>query len=619
MAIKDLKIFKANEIRYSELSKSAFTYLKDVYNTNGEEFTMSSPFAQIISVTLHLGRMILFYIENTITELNIETAFHNRSIRGLATLTGHNPSRGIGARGALYMSYNMDSTYLGETISFKNFTRVVNTSNNLPYVVVLPSPNMTLSVGQADTKVELPIIQGTVKYQQATGSGYALQSFNFANKADDVIDNFFVNIYVNGTKFEIVDSILDMTYRQKACIVKTALNGGIDVFFGTENSGYIPPVGATIVCEYLVTNGERGNINTASDDNYWKFIDGGYDIEGNYVDLNSIYNLTSASDIIFGAESENLYMTKQLAPHMSRSFVLANPVNYKCFLSKLNIFSVIDAFSGFNTLEDSKAESAYINAKNEYSSVKESYLAQVSLTGKTSAEAEKLYDKMVSARGAYDNAKIKYEDTKMDDNVVYLYLVPDLKKRLGENENYFTCDLDRFKLTDDEKTGILNLIDDSGCSMITVENRILDPVFVKFSMNIFVQMWDDYNFASVKSEIISAISAYLTSGVRRDRIPISDIMKVVESVKGVDSVTAFFDADKNNSKYYGENNYGIDDYGDIVLKRNVSDKLGNVVEINDLMPLFRGNFTSFNDVYYEDDIDSLVAPVNITLRGVSSK
>ena len=619
MAIKDLKIFKANEISLQAMTTAAFDYLKRVYNTTGNSFTLSSPFAQIVNVTLELGRMVLFYIENTITELNIETAYHPHSVRGLAALTGHNPSRGIGARGSLYMSYNMENEHFGETITINNFTKILNTANNLTYTVILPANNMTVSVGSGDSKIELPIIQGTIKYQQATGTGYALQSFNFADKAGDIIDNFFVNVYVNGVKYEIVDSLLDMTYKQNACMVKTAINGGIDVFFGTENSGNIPPVGALIVCEYLVCVGSIGNINTSEMDNYWKFVDSGYDVDGNYVDLNSIYDLSSASNIVFGADSEVLSVTRQLAPHMSRSFVLANPINYKTFLKKLNIFSIIDAFSGFNTVEDMMAEDKYNTAKINYNNIKESYLSQVKFSGKDSPEALKLYEQMKDARSVYESAQSKWEDAKLDDNVVYLYLVPDISKRLGGNENYFTATSDKFKLSDDEKTGILNLIEDSGQGMMTVENRIIDPIFVNFAINIFIRMWKGYDYNSVKSSIISSLSDYFIKGSRRDRIPVSDIVKVVEAVDGVDSVTAYFDADVKNSTYYGNGKYGIDEYGDVILKRDVTDRLGNVIEMNDLIPLFHGGFVSCNDVEYENNLDALCGPVNISLIGVSEK
>ena len=161
------------------------------------------------------------------------------------------------------------------------------------------------------------------------------------------------------------------------------------------------------------------------------------------------------------------------------------------------------------------------------------------------------------------------------------------------------------------------MIDDSGQKIITVENKILDPNFANFAINIFIQIWSNYSFNAVKSSIINAISSYLISNTRRDRIPVSDLIRIVEGVNGVDSVSIYFDADKNNSRLYGSGNYGIDEYGDIILTRNMTDKMGNVLNVNDIYPLFRGGFTSYNDIEYSEDLNALNGPINITLRGTT--
>lgn len=619
MSRPDFKIFKANRLGLTQMYEDVLNYLKTVYAVNEKEFTAASPFAQIINVTVNLGRMILFYVENSITELNIETAYQARSIRGIAELTGHMPSMGVASRGALYMTYNMQSDYEGETIFIKNYTKITNGANGLSYIAVLPSNVMEITVGAYDSKIEIPIIQGELKYQQGTGTGEALQSFNFANKTDNYIDDFFVNVYVNGKRWESVKSIMDMSYEQEACIVRTSVNGGIDVFFGTGNNGKIPPLGATILLEYIACSGEAGNVETASAENYWAFADDGYDINGDYVNLNSIYNLSSASEVVFGASGESIEMTRKLAPHASRNFVLANTINYKTFLSKLNIFSTIDVFSGFHSAEDAKVEEQYNDAKISYTTKKQLYSDQVALTGISSKAAQDILDELNDMRLELDALKIKYDESRLDDNIIYLYLVPDITKRLGSYENYFTCDESRFYLTDDEKNGIINMIEDSGQKIITVDNQIIDPIYLRFAMNIFIQMWSNYEFKAVKSAIVSAVSDYLIKNNRRDRIPVSDIIRIVEEVDGVDSVSVFFDADRNNQNYFGKGNYGIDEYGDIVLTRVLTDRLGTALDVNDIQPLFRGNFTSMNDVYYEDNLDALVGPINITLRGKTQK
>ena len=595
--------------------EDAVRYMKDMYNANGKEFTTASPFAQILNVVVNLGRMILFYIEASVTELNIRTAYQSRSIRGLSELTGHVPSRGIAARGTLYMTYNHTSDREGETIYIKNYIKIKNTANNLTYLAIFPTNVMQLTIGAYDTKIEVPIIQGEIKYQQGTGTGESLQSFNFANKTDNIVDDFFVNVYVNGKRWESVPSILDMTYEQEACVIKNSINGGIDVFFGTGNNGKVPRVGSSILLEYVTTSGSLGNVDGVEYENYWEFDEDGVDIYGDYVDLNEIYILSSASDVIFGSNGESIEMTRQLAPHMSRCFVLANPVNYKTFLTKLNIFSIIDAFTGFASENDTKIEEKYNTARIELQTLREQYATQISMTGSTSPKAVELQEKIVKKKLDVDALKSQYEDEKLDDNIIYLYLVPDLRKRIGKGENYFTCSINKFKLTDDEKLGITNLIEDSGQKVVTIDNRIIDPIFAKFAMNVFIQMWSSYDFNAVKSSIISAVSDYLITNTRRDRIPVSDMIKIIEGVDGVDSVSVYFDADEYNTRYFGEGNYGVDEYGDIVLTRSLSDKIGNMYSIDDVRPLIRGGFTSINGVYYDDDIESMSGPINVTLRG----
>ena len=44
-------------------------------------------------------------------------------------------------------------------------------------------------------------------------------------------------------------------------MVKTGQTGGIDVFFGNGFNGKVPDLGSTILIEYLITDGEAGNID----------------------------------------------------------------------------------------------------------------------------------------------------------------------------------------------------------------------------------------------------------------------------------------------------------------------------------------------------------------------
>ena len=627
MANNEPNMFTLAKLKFEDLYSSSMDYLRKVSGNVGQYFTNSSPFGQLLRVTLHLGRMILVYIEDSITELNIKTASRERSIKGLATLTGHNPSRGLAARGAVKFTYNNSSEYVNRSVMIPNYTKIINNSNGLKYMIVLPADNMNMLLTNSVSYSNISIIQGELKYQQATGNGEAMQSFNFALNPTSTgfIDNYYVNIYVNGERWRNVESILDMTYDDKSCIIKTGQSGGIDVFFGNGANGAVPPVGSIILFEYLFTQGYAGNINNLyqTGNNNWEFEGVGYLENGEEVDLNKIINVSTENSIIFGTNEESILMTQLLAPHMSRSFVLANKINYEYFLRKLNMFSVIDVIQGFDTYDDTYSTFKYNEALNNYSIARKNYEAELQLTGANSESSKSLYSILLEKRNELTAAEKLYKNSKLDDNTIYLFLIPDITLRIDETNNYFTCSLDAFKLKDDEKAGILDLIKSSGQQIITMDNVILDPKTPKFAINCFIQMWENYDFESVKASIITAVSNYLINNTRRDRIPVSDIITVIEKVEGVDSVTVMFDADKNNNIenntngiYHATN--GIDEFGDIILEREVIDVYNQKVKIKDIMPLFRGGFYNEDGVYYSENIDGEeLGPINISLRGIS--
>jgi hypothetical protein len=615
-----MSVISTARVRLSELFQDSINFIKLAYDDVGQYFTMASPMGQILQVLLNVGRMILYYVEDSITELNILTASRPQSVKGLAALTGHNPSRGVAARGTLRLSYNGQKLDLyGNTVAITNYSRLTSTSNGLTYTIVLPGQEIRLDLTSITNYIDVDIIQGKLEYQQSTGTGDPLQSFNFQSKKGSSIDNFFVNVYVDGKQWKTRDSILDMILNEESVMVKTGQSGGIDVFFGNGYNGKIPNLGSTILVEYLVTDGETGNIKTAEAKSLtnWKFESKGFALNSQEVDLNKIIKVIIQKDIILGTLEEPLYLTRLLAPHTSRSFVLANPTNYIYFLRKLNIFTIVDAIPGFATFEDRYALDKYNIAKTNYENTSEAYRNLISTVGASSPQS-------VSKKTELDNAQqqVYYwqaivEEQKKDDNTVYLYLVPDVNKRIPANQNYFTCGLDSFQLSDAEKRGILDLIEESGQRIITVDNAILQLKYPRFSLNISLIIFEGYELNNIRESIISKTSEYFLKNTRRDRIPQSDLVRIIENIDGVDSVNLWFDASKDNFSIYGDG-YGVDDFGDLILERTVTDAFGNKVTVKDLYPLIRGGFESYNGITYEDSIaKDKLSTVNINLRGIT--
>lgn len=618
----NIKIFSLNRIKYEELWADALRYVKQVYNDLDQKFNSSSPFAQLLSVVLHLGRMIMYYIEDSITGLNIRTAWRPEQIRGLATLTGHNPGRAIASRCAAKITYNGSTPeFDGQIVYIPNKMEINNTITGLGYVILFGANNakMTLDPGNY---VHCNIVQGTIQYQQATSDGEPLQSFNFAERNYATIDQFYINIYVNGERWKNVETLQDMTYDEHAVIVRTGMTGGIDIFFGNKDFGAIPPQGATIVAEYLITSGTNGNFNKdlMNSANYWEFKSPGFLPDGSEVDLTKIFSITCLTDCILGTGYEDVVLTQRLAPYSSRSMVLANATNYKYFLEKLNMFNVVDVIQGFNTADDSSAEIVYQKAQYKYSSTKTQYENAVNLYGADSDMASQLNSDMNKAAKNLKHAAMILKNARMDDNTVYLFLIPKIRDRITSSSNYFNCNEETaFALTADERYNILNIIDQSGQSIISVENKILKALYPRFAINITIRIWEEYEYEDIYGSIIDKLSTYFINLTRRDRIPVSDIISICEGINGIDSVSVYFDADPHNKVLYGNDFNGIDEYGDVILERKVVNSLGNEVVVRDLYPLFRGGFTNEDGIEYSaTQSPEILSAVNVTLVGKSS-
>jgi hypothetical protein len=568
-----MSILKPNKIKFQEIFEEIGEYLNNVYSQRGDIYSVASPFGQILTVMQSFFQMIFLYLEDSLVEMNITTASKTKSIYGFARITGHNPTRSISAQGTILLKWKpsvIDVNMSYATLLDK--TKLICENNNLPYFIQLGSATGNIKINKNSNElIPIRVIQGESESQTKIGTGKALQSYNF--QSNKPIDNDNVYVTVNGEPFEIIDSLYDMTKGDKLCMVKTGISGGIDLYFGNEDYGFIPPNGSSITVEYVKTDGFAGNVFGKSSGISFKWVDTPISNTGEEVDFNEFMSVTLDKPIILGADGENPELTKLIAPKMSRSFVLANPENYVSLLSRFN-YSFVDAYTTF--------EDEYID----------------------------------------------------DDNVIYLFLIPDIERRLEKNTDYFTTNLENFYLDQDEKVGVYKYINQSGQQMISSELEIVDPKLTRYVMNIFLRVYDSANVTNLNTEITNRITDYLLKVRRRDKVPKSDLIAMIESVDGVDSVNISFISEENEQAirkgYYikrtvsfdairglqsiteskvmvPENtdpNLGLDDFGDV--------KIG----LNEL-PVFRGGWYDRFGNYYEDGINPIqYSSVNIIIKEV---
>lgn len=543
-----MKIFDKTRIQANELYEQVYEFVTNKFDQSSKVFTLSSAYGQILYVLTQIADMILFFIEDSITELNINTATRTDSIQGLARLAGHDATRAIASTGEISFKITKIPEMQGDQIVISNFSRLKCTNNGKIYTLNLIDDQIRLKTSST-TSIAAQVMQGEIFSQTFTSDGTSLQSYTATVRGSVLIDNFFVKVYVNSSLWTKYDSLYDMSLDETGYLVKTGINGGIDIYFGNSYFGKIPELGAEIKVEYLQTTGEGGNLRE-EDSVTFEWIDNGYSLTGEDVDLNDALTTTMSKLISFGSNPEPTALTRLIAPKTSRSFVFANPENYMIFLEKFNYFSVIDAY---NTSDD---------------------------------------------------------DYLDDDNIIYLFLVPDISKRIQNSENYFTVSSDYFTLTDQEKEKVINLIEDSGSKIVTTVEKIIDPIIKRYIMNISLIVFEGYSQDVIKSTIISNLSTYFLSNRRRDLIPLSDLVKLIENISGVDSVNVSFLSEENEISK--NSNPDADLVG--------LDDMGNIIMDKDELCIIRGGWTDRNGIYYEDGIyDEKACSVNITIKKTTTE
>jgi hypothetical protein len=169
---------------------------------------------------------------------------------------------------------------------------------------------------------------------------------------------------------------------------------------------------------------------------------------------------------------------------------------------------------------------------------------------------------------------------------------------------------------------------------MSTELSIVDPVVTKYALNIFLRIFDTTDQITIKSEITNKITEYLLKVKRRDKIPKSDIVSLIEGIEGVDSVSISFVSKVNEDAiidgYYIKRNNSIDKIRGIMTvtetKIQVSegsdpnlglDEFGDIVIGLNELPLVRGGWYDRFGNFYEDGLNSgEFSSMNIIVKDV---
>lgn len=341
-------------IRFSDIKGQIEDFLKSEYNKAGILFSSASPYGQILSVLENLHQLSFLYLKNAINshDISLPNSLNKRIIRNAAINAGHIPTRAISASGTLKFSLktnlDLEKDVPGGKITFYNKLNIKNKTNSLDYSFNIGSEVVTHKI-TPNYNFFVPIIQGKWVSKTYTGLGTPMQTFSSNENGQKDVENFNVQVLVNGDLWTLKKHIYEMIPDEQAVVVRTGYDGGIDIIFGNGGFGAVPPIGATIEVSYLKTDGSLGNIfrRTLND---WTFVDSIFDGNGLAVDVEKVFNVEIYNDITFGADGETLEFTKSILPIASNNFVLALPQQYAYEIKKLGVFSHVNAYEKSGTI-----------------------------------------------------------------------------------------------------------------------------------------------------------------------------------------------------------------------------------------------------------------------------
>ena len=549
-----MAFFDFIDLKFNNLTLQINNYLRGVFNRADETFSNASPFGQIVSVEKEVYQQNVMYQKNVVRNFIIDEADNQKAIRNLARIGGHNPSRAISATGTIDLKLksgiDIYSDISGGKIKITDKTKIKNKTNGLIYTIRFGNDYELFEVSQ-NQDIRLNIIQGTYETYQFTGDGTINQSFSVNIPVGNSIDNFEVEVKYNNQSVTMKDAMYDMLRNEQACYTRTGMNGGLDVYFGNGDFGFIPNPGVIISVTYLLTDGTAGIILTPQVNDF-QWVDTITDMNGNDINVDNTFDVYVEKQIGFASDGETTQFTKAIMPYVSRNFVLATPSQYIYSLKKLSLFSKVNVY---NTLDDNN----------------------------------------------YEN-----------DNKVYLFLIPNISNYYSNNVNYFNIPLNAFTLEQDEIDKTLTYLKKMANIPINTVLEVIPVTLSKYILNIYVRKYQGYADDTIKQNIITNVSDYLTSLERDDRIPKSDIIKVLEGIAGVDSVNVSFISKKNEDYHKLKPNsttiYGLDPV------------MGDIIVESRELAIIRGGWSDRNYTYYNESLGTnTLGPINIMFVGITEE
>ena len=345
-----MKLFKIIQTSFDNFDKSVRDYLSKTFNNLGLEYTHNQIFGVIFDGIKGIMQNVMFYIEDAFTEQNIYTATRKKSFYSLAKISGYEPYYGSAATGNIIVNTFVTNANVRNGTSklfLQNGSIIKNKETGYNYIIMLPADSYIFDLSKPLVQHNLKIVQGVWSEGNFTGTGKNFETFS-ANTTD-LFDKNYLEVYVNGEKFEQAACVYDMTENSKQFVCNVGFDNTFSIMFGNGIFGYRIQEGDSIKIRFIVHAGEDGNIiNISSPD--WTIVSPLYNSYGNPLSADNYLNVKLATPVSGGTDADSIELVKNMIGYNSRSLVLANENNFKQFLKRFSFIGQTSIISEPNSL-----------------------------------------------------------------------------------------------------------------------------------------------------------------------------------------------------------------------------------------------------------------------------
>ena len=510
----------------------------------------------------------MYYVHKSTTENNIITAQNDVSLAHFAELSGHNIVRYISSKGSVRFHLLPNTvSEIGNTLIVRKYAELKCEANSLTYLVDIADEHKIISLSKND--FVLLVIEGKIKEFSFVSDGTPIQTIHLEETEN--IEMYEVKVFVNEESWEQVAGLTEMTYQSKSWFVKTGFINALDIIFGDGVRGAIPPRGANIRIQYIISNGEYGNLPEGNEITF-KPLSGFYDGNSAEVELAEYATITKEAGFILGSYGDSKEVLRNIIGFNDRTLVLAADKNYEALISQFSTLSRVHVWSSPDNLVI-KNLLVLPNLNNRLNNSKDYLYLDEKALFLTQEQKDALVSYIETSNKSYAALEIRFVEPTVRKYAINVYL--------------------------DAGTEIQQTLRDK------VEDTCIS-VFVKYT---FDKLKLNTNLNIVKADIIKALR---------------------EALPGADSIAANIISEANeeakiNGFYYERENLVLKSTTKkVIVDPNIDPCIG-LSENNDvisdwldIVPLLRGNFKIFDKNITDNNYPVLQDAVNVYVKSTSS-